>query len=316
MEALDAFWSGSRNQLPWNCLFVTPYWLQSVVGQLGARGEPLILSLEHNGRVVGIAPFARKDRTLYFLGIADVCDYQDIIAAPGLEKEVVQKLIAHIAELGIERLELESLRSDAVLSKAIKDIENDNRVKITRSSVDVTYEAELPDDWEGYLKQLKGKQRHEVRRKIRRLEKHGACGFRTVRSSNGHDDATDEFLRLFHLNRTDKSAFMDQTMSDYFRMLIKQLARQEMLQLCFLDVDGQPVATVLCFDYQGTRYLYNSGYDAQYQNLSVGILCKIFSIKHGIETGCRRFDFLRGAEVYKKRIGGKEIPLYRYVIEL
>jgi len=55
---------------------------------------------------------------------------------------------------------------------------------------------------------------------------------------------------------------------------------------------------------------------AQYQELSVGVLCKVFSIEKAIEDGCRRYDFLKGAEVYKKRIGGQELPLYRCRVEL
>jgi CelD/BcsL family acetyltransferase involved in cellulose biosynthesis len=88
------------------------------------------------------------------------------------------------------------------------------------------------------------------------------------------------------------------------------------LRLYFLEVAGRTVASVLCFDYLGTRYLYNSGYDAQYQELSVGILSKVFSIRTGIESGCGKYDFLKGAETYKKRIGGQERSLYRFDITL
>jgi CelD/BcsL family acetyltransferase involved in cellulose biosynthesis len=108
---------------------------------------------------------------------------------------------------------------------------------------------------------------------------------------------------------------MDDTMSAYFRELIDRLAQQQMLRLYFLDVDGRPAAAVLCFDYNGTRYLYNSGYDADFHDLSVGILSKVLSIQKSIEDGCGVYDFLKGAEAYKKRIGGKEVPLYRCLVE-
>jgi CelD/BcsL family acetyltransferase involved in cellulose biosynthesis len=109
---------------------------------------------------------------------------------------------------------------------------------------------------------------------------------------------------------------MDDIMSAYFRELIRRLARQKILRLYFLEVRQRPAATVLCFDYNGTRYLYNNGYDAAYHDLSVGILSKIFSIREAIEVGCRKYDFLKGDEVYKKRIGGRAVPLYQYVAEL
>jgi CelD/BcsL family acetyltransferase involved in cellulose biosynthesis len=58
-------------------------------------------------------------------------------------------------------------------------------------------------------------------------------------------------------------------------------------------------------------YLYNSGYNPEYESLSVGLLSKVFCIRKSIEEGKRVFEFLKGNEIYKQRLGGKEIPLYR-----
>jgi CelD/BcsL family acetyltransferase involved in cellulose biosynthesis len=41
----------------------------------------------------------------------------------------------------------------------------------------------------------------------------------------------------------------------------------------------------------------------------VGLMCKILSIKDAIETGRKKYDFLKGAETYKYRLGGIEVPL-------
>jgi hypothetical protein len=83
-----------------------------------------------------------------------------------------------------------------------------------------------------------------------------------------------------------------------------------------LSVDGEATAGVFCFDYKGIRYLYNSGYNERFKPLSVGVLSKVFSIQKAIEAGCRHYDFLRGPEAYKKRIGGHETPLYQCRLEL
>ncbi len=77
-----------------------------------------------------------------------------------------------------------------------------------------------------------------------------------------------------------------------------------------MSIRALPVATVMCFDYNNTVYLYNSGYDPPHSYLSVGLLSKVLSIKDSIERGRKRYDFLKGAEEYKYRLGGKEIPIY------
>lgn len=308
-------WPKTCNNLSWKCPFVAPFWIQSVVDHLGIIGEPLILSIARNGHIVGIAPFCFQEASAYFLGIPDVCDYQDIIVAPGHEETVGQPLLDFLSRRGIRRLDLRTLRPDAATVRALHSIENKPQLNVQWMPDDVTFETRLPEDWEGYLLQLKGKQRHEVRRKIRRLDAHGRYHFALVKGLEGLDDATSRFFNLFKRNRTDKAEFMDDTMSGFFRSLIGGLAQHRMLRLYFLYVEEHPAATVLCFDYNGTRYLYNSGYDADYRDLSVGILSKMFSIQKGIESGCRTYDFLKGAEAYKKHLGGQEVALQRCLVE-
>jgi len=46
------------------------------------------------------------------------------------------------------------------------------------------------------------------------------------------------------------------------------------------------------------------------------LISKVMCIKESIQRGKKRFDFLKGAEAYKYRLGGKEIPLYRSRIVL
>jgi CelD/BcsL family acetyltransferase involved in cellulose biosynthesis len=65
-----------------------------------------------------------------------------------------------------------------------------------------------------------------------------------------------------------------------------------------------------------TRHLYNSGFDPRFRSLSVGLMCKVLSLKDAIEKGCKNYDFLKGAETYKYRLGGREVPLYNCRIRL
>ncbi len=314
MTGYEELWRQTRSTLPWSCLFVTPPWIETVVSHLGAVGEPLILTVTRDQEVVGIFPLCIDGKCGRFIGIPEVCDYQDVILAPGHEAGAMEHVLAYLSKTGVDRLDLQTLRPDAATLNAMTTLEGSANIQISRQAADVTFETHLPGTWDEYLMQLNGKQRHEVRRKLRRLEAHGSYDFRKAASGSALDGEVEQFLRLFHINRKDKSQFMDDTMGGYFKALIQRLARYEMMRLCFLDVAGQPAATTICFDYLGTRYLYNSGYDAAFQDLSVGILSKVLSIRDAIQSGCHAYDFLKGAEDYKKRIGGQEAPLYRYQV--
>ena len=100
------------------------------------------------------------------------------------------------------------------------------------------------------------------------------------------------------------------------RSLAEAMAKIGILKMFFLDLDNKPTATVMCFDYNGVAYLYNSGYDDRYRSLSVGLLCKVLNIKDSIERGKRKYEFLKGDERYKSKLGGKNIHLYRYRVNL
>ena len=250
-----------------------------------------------------------------FLGDPDVCDYQDVISTPETALDTVRAVVDYLCKAGIKTMDLGTLRPDARVLQALRSLAAEGLVGIDVTEAETTFETALPDTWDLYLQQLNGKQRHEVRRKIRRLEAAGPMDY--TAADNGTRAAfTDAFIALFRRNREDKAAFMSDRMEVYFRYLIEALADQEMLRLYVLSVNRQPAAAVLCFDYNGVRYLYNSGYDEHYRDLSVGVLSKVYSIQKSIEMGCRTFDFLKGAETYKKRIGGHEIPLYRCRVDL
>jgi CelD/BcsL family acetyltransferase involved in cellulose biosynthesis len=301
--------------LDWHCLFVFPFWLDAVVRHLDKTREHLLLGVYHQDHPVGVAPLARQGAMVRFLGIGDVCDYQDIISAKDLHLDVVAAIANHLRDAGFRTMELGTLRPDSKMLQALRQLAEQDDLSLSIDQTDVTYETDLPESWEAYLQQLGGKQRHEVRRKIRRLEAAGRIGFTTA-GTDTLEDHIERFMTLFRSNRKDKADFMTTTMEGYFRQLAHTLSERNLLRLHLLTVDGEAAAGVFCFDHNRVRYLYNSGYDERFKPLSVGVLSKVFSIQKAIEAGCRHYDFLRGAETYKKRIGGQEVPLYQCRLEL
>ncbi len=89
-----------------------------------------------------------------------------------------------------------------------------------------------------------------------------------------------------------------------------------MLRLTVLELRDEPAASVLCFDDGSTVYLYNNGYDPRFGHLSVGLLSKLYTIRESIERGRKKYDFLKGAEPYKFRLGGRPVPLWRCSVSL
>jgi CelD/BcsL family acetyltransferase involved in cellulose biosynthesis len=213
-------------------------------------------------------------------------------------------------------LDLNTVRADSKILEGFSRVAENLDCEIFCDEEDVTYELDLPESWDEFLGVLTGKQRHEVRRKLRRLNEAAEVNYRVVAGFHEVMDEMETFLALFGLSRSDKAAFMTDQMATYFRSLAKTMARENLLKLYFLDLDGAPAAAVMCFDYDSTVYLYNNGYDGKFSSLSVGLLSKVLTIKESIRTGRKKYDFLKGTEEYKHRLGGKPVTLYRCQVKL
>ncbi len=316
LESFSTYWIDSQSGLDWNCIFVLPAWVTVWLNHFGKGMTPYFYAGWHADVLIGIAPLLIQNGTAQFVGSADVCDYQDFIAAPGYKQDFFALLIEYLRQQGISRLNLGPVRADSAVFSNFTTLAHNRHCMLRSEPEDVTFELNLPATWEEYLQGLSGKQRHEVRRKMRRLHEAGDITYRVVSESAAVRDECAVFLELFRLNRSDKVAFMTEKMAIYFQSLVQELAHRGIVRLGFLELDTKPVAAVMFFEYNATIFLYNSGYDDRFSSLNVGLLSKIFSLRHAIERGCKKYDFLKGSEVYKQRLGAQPVQLLRYYADL
>lgn len=315
-ESLQTYWRSPQYPLSWECLFVVPAWLKVWWQAFGTGLAPQLCSIRHNDELIGIAPLLFQAGKARLIGSPDVCDYLDVIVAPEGGGAFFQHLIAYLRQQGISRLDLGIVRADSIIFSNLVPVAKSLDCTVISEPEDVTMELDLPSTWDEFLKQLTGKERHEIRRKLRRLNEAGRVNFRVVESRAEVSEGIDSFLALFKLNRSDKLDFMTDQRASFFRSLAAAMAEAGILKLFFLDLDDTPAAAVMCFDYNSTVYLYNNGYDHKYRSLSVGLLSKVLAIQDSIRRGKNKYDFLKGTEAYKHRLGGKPVRLHRCQVEL
>jgi CelD/BcsL family acetyltransferase involved in cellulose biosynthesis len=86
------------------------------------------------------------------------------------------------------------------------------------------------------------------------------------------------------------------------------------LQLALLEVGGKQVCGYFNFDLNGRLWIYNSGIDPDYYNLSPGWVLMGHLIKWALENDRTAVDFMRGDEEYKFRLGGSDDSVDRLTI--
>jgi CelD/BcsL family acetyltransferase involved in cellulose biosynthesis len=313
LETIFSRYHETVDRLEWASPFVLPGWMKAWWDTFSPCSELRLISVRRSGQTIGVAPLQIEDRTGRFIGSPDVCDHVDLVVATDQKKEFCEFLLSRLKSEGVDHLDLGPVRPDSVVMTALLPMAREQGLPASAIAEDTLCELALPASWDGYLALLSGKQRHEARRKLRRLEESRSYAFRMLDDPTTVSSAVDEFLVLFRQNREDKARFMDERMEVFFRSLA---AGVPAMRIGFLDVDGMPAAAVWCCDHRSTRYLYNSGYDGDLRHLSVGILCKLLSIREGIGRRLKAYDFLKGNETYKRQLGGKPVPVYRCRIDL
>jgi CelD/BcsL family acetyltransferase involved in cellulose biosynthesis len=113
-------------------------------------------------------------------------------------------------------------------------------------------------------------------------------------------------------SHSQKAIFLqDQQNVAFFKNIVTMVYQNGWLQMSFLVIDDKQVAAYLNFDYQDQILVYNSGLlPGQYDNLSPGIVLLAYNIRHAIETKHAVFDFLRGNETYKYRMGANDTAVF------
>jgi CelD/BcsL family acetyltransferase involved in cellulose biosynthesis len=290
--------------------FLHPSWLRTWLAEFGTNCEPVVLTCG-DGNLLGLAPLMRADDRLTFIGDASICDFMDVIVDPANADAAYDALCTQLADQNCDEIELWGLMDSSPTRDRIKAFAAQNGYTVEEIPEAVSPRLDLPPTWDEYLASLGKKDRHELRRKIRRLYESGnSIDFEVLSSQADVVAAMDDFLKLHTESRQDKTEFMTPEMESFFRRMASALAAEGLIKLFMLRVNGKPAATVLCFDAGSHLYMYNSGYDPSFSGLSVGLVSKALVLQWAIENGMTGLDFLRGDEPYKYDLGAKDQQIY------
>ncbi len=308
-------WETLLPKCPANTIFLTPLWQKIWWEHFGEGYNLQIISVYKDSELIGIAPLTLKDDSLTFVGDSDLFDYHDFIVVSGQENSFYTALSDHISKLEWSTIKLKSIRQDSPTLQYLPIFAENNGYTCKISKEDTAPIASLCKTWDDYMMELSKKHRHELRRKLRRLEKTVDSKQYICEDLASIEEDMQDFFRLHKASSPEKLEFMTSERQDFFLDTAIKLLPKNQFKLYFLDIDNVRVASCICFDYAGSYLLYNSGYDMNYSHWSVGLLNKALCVRDAIEDGRRAFDFLRGSERYKYELGGKDCFVFELTIE-
>ncbi len=323
-EDLKAEWNSLLHRSANDRIFSTWEW-QSNWWAAYHPGELWVITCRtDDDQLVGIAPWfvqthaltdesAATERIVRGIGCVDVTDYVDLIIDPHHLDAVYQAFARFAAEnhAHYDRINLCNIPHNSPTYAQFPPLLAASGFTAKAVQQEVCPTIHLPATWDAYLEQtLDKKNRHELRRKLRRGADREVAWY-IVDDTHTLAEQLDIFLRLMAASQPEKAAFLQNPQHRaFFLRVMPVMYACGWLQLAFLTLDGEPVASYLNFDYNQHVLVYNSGLAMQFGEASPGIVLLAHLIRHAIARGYRVFDFLRGNEDYKYRFGAVDAPVY------
>jgi len=294
-----------------NCFFLTWEWLYTWWKHLGGGRELYILTIESDGRLIGIAPLAMRPRrvsgfparSLEFLGSGIAgSDYLDLILRRGKEAEAIGSLAEYLANRKLQ-LVLGQLRESAAAWRLAWTLEDRDGYRAFQMETDRCPYIDLTGQtWQTYLAALGASHRANFGRRLKQVAKAFDFRFERVKSERQRREALAVLIDLHHKRWRERGmseAFSSAEMTAFHDDVSRVALEQNWLRLYVLRLNDRPAAALYGFCRGGRFYFFQSGLDPEHSRYSVGLITMGLAIKDALAEGAEEYDLLHGGESYK-----------------
>lgn len=287
-RALESGWRELLGDAAGATPFQSPEWMLSWWEVFGS--SRLHVFVAHEGQdVIGLWPLQIKTGAWRVLGPVGMrgSDYLNPLVRKGCERLFCEIFEEHLESVtGVDLVDLHHVREDA---------------KFKLDGSDPKFQAacwvlDLPENYDAYLQTLSKSLRYDCRRPIE-----GA-----VIEKATVDNVEESMEALFDLHaarwrvRGLPGVFFMPKMKRFQHLAASRFARSGKLSLYTMKQNGACIGALYAMRSDSTTFFYQSGFQADSKR-SPGTLLIAHAIRDSIESGDKRFDFMRGDEMYKRR---------------
>jgi CelD/BcsL family acetyltransferase involved in cellulose biosynthesis len=293
----------------------------------GAEDVSIAARSTSNGELLGYIPLMRRPDGVIYSGATLHIDYATVLLAPhtsaqSQESDAVADALATALVALSAPINLMRIRpTDDAHVRMVAAIQRAATVA-SRAAIYAIEEPAPYIDLQGirtldeHLERLDKKQRHEIRRKVRRGEVAG------VQISASEDVLADlpEFIRLHRARWGERGLFTETPKGAeeeaFLRELFAVAPRDTVTMLMARNEEFGTFAAGLFLRDAGALRYWNAGGDAAARALSPGVLLFVHGLTLAINEGRSQLDFLRGNEAYKYECGAVDAQVMKLEIPL
>lgn len=303
-------------------LFATWQWQATWARHYLAPGQLHVVLVCDGQSVVGLAPFyirrsphraILRGREIRFLGTEEVCSsYLDVLAASGRRTEVLTRLYRYLFEEAAgcwDILTLAELPSESPSIDLWQRLFDQDGKVLELLGFTACPVVDLRPGWDGVRQRIGRTARYNLARKTKYAQ---ALGDLVVERYTDPDMIArhwEEYVALHRERweaRGEGGAFASHRFAAFHREMGRTLAARGWAELDFLSLNGERIAAIYGFDYEGTYSFYLPAMNPRVASkASPGALLLAQSIEAAAREGRHTYDLLQGLAEYKMVWAGR-----------
>lgn len=314
LQSIASRWEGVREECK-GPAYLSFDWADLWFKSFSKSASPHVILVEEGKKIQGILPLVqtvtavmgvRLKRLSFFGDCPGTAEsYDNEVLCAGNHDEVLDQIIAALKGSDWNLLQLCDLRdtpfSSALCKRVDEEWQTDGMPRIPCPYV------ELPSSGD-VLGIIGSRTRRQIRSVSKALQTEDRIAFQIEDSPEGVEQAMRTYVVL-HRERWMKkggSILTDETLSTFLIDVSRILAEKGIGRVYEVRIDGKVASQLLCIDDWDCIRAYRIGMSESAKEYSPGNMVVCFAMGDAQKRGFRRFDFGKGAEEFKYRMGAKD----------
>jgi len=314
-------WDHLASALPHGGVFQSPTWQGAVARPFIRVGRYRLCAVQRGDALKAVLPLQVGAGGILETPGEMISDYLEPLVAGEAEPDAIES--SWRSMLRMLRLEagdaapivLHNVTVDGSCRATLSAIAPQEGYTLEETDTGAAARIPLAATWEDYLATLDGRERKELKRKLKNATSGAGARLESVFTPGVELHA--ELERVFRYMEAAggaKGVKARWTYRPIFRRVAAQLAWTGRLKVYRLMLNDQPAAGLICFPSRNGPMMWAGGFDVEYANWSPGIVLFAMTIRDAIESGAKSFDLLRGQSRYKSELGAVDYPLKRLML--
>jgi CelD/BcsL family acetyltransferase involved in cellulose biosynthesis len=297
--------------------FASPAWQSAVVDEFVPARQFRLVTVYRGKKLLALMPLALNTASMLETPGKWVTDYLDpLVDAQNLEPcwSIILSLLHKLWDWSVGGLVLNNIRGDSPLRQLLPKMGKRHGFSYAESVVQIAPFISLPRTWDEYLRRLESVDRKELKRKMRNATERAACQFATLTEPAQVKVALERALGAMRQAASVKADFTEEVLLGFLSRLCPTLNEQGDFYIQELSLENRPAAWLLTLRSDKGPMIYNTSYEYSMRQWSPGAVAFGMAIQQAIAAGNPVFNFLRGAEEYKKRLGASDLELFKITL--